>query len=369
MDNQCIISFCIPVYNQSDLVRKCIAGIISYIGEEIEIVVSDDCSSENIFSIIQDFNDARIKYYRNEQNLGHDLNILKMLERASGEYAFLLRTRDYVIPSEIPKVVNILKRAGKVSYITGAALDNLGQQRLVFKNSSYICGHETVSANHNLFTHPSGNIYHLKDLKLSLIEDFYNKQNMGNRAFVIHSMIRSYLATKGDFLIIRKPIWIYPYTLEQNDVAENKIKNGVSVYDPELQYSRYKCEFYWDVKICPQDLRVQMLSLLIDKYIELVTWEFKSFNSDERAHKHYSFNQRPFNIFEESKKIYKYSRYLIVDSRLKDFEKKQLLRHLKRQVNYNYFMGRIKYYCKIVLRGSITYKKAGILYRRFVKKT
>lgn len=46
------ISFCIPVYNQTELVRQCIRSIIEYKGLDIEIVISDDCSTENIEELV-----------------------------------------------------------------------------------------------------------------------------------------------------------------------------------------------------------------------------------------------------------------------------------------------------------------------------
>ena len=60
-----VISFCITVYNQSELVKKCIDSIVSYKGNDIEIVVSDDNSSENIRELLYTYHDDRIKYYVN----------------------------------------------------------------------------------------------------------------------------------------------------------------------------------------------------------------------------------------------------------------------------------------------------------------
>ena len=99
-----IISFCITVYNQIDLVKKCLDSIVAYKGKEIEIIISDDKSTENIQGLVNGYHDERIKYFLNKENLGHDRNILCALSRASGKYAFLLRTRDMIMPVAIPVV-------------------------------------------------------------------------------------------------------------------------------------------------------------------------------------------------------------------------------------------------------------------------
>lgn len=82
------ISFCIPVYNQTELVRQCIRSIIEYKGLDIEIVISDDCSTENIEELVRQIDDPRVRYYKNADNLGHDRNIIASFSRAKGDLYF-----------------------------------------------------------------------------------------------------------------------------------------------------------------------------------------------------------------------------------------------------------------------------------------
>jgi glycosyltransferase involved in cell wall biosynthesis len=49
--------------------------------QEIEIVVSDNASIDETRDVIRKIGDPRIKYYRNEKNLGFDANVLKLVER------------------------------------------------------------------------------------------------------------------------------------------------------------------------------------------------------------------------------------------------------------------------------------------------
>jgi len=59
------ISFCIPVYNQRDLLKQCVDRIVEYPGNEIEIVVQDDCSTDDLRELIDCYEDPRIRYYCN----------------------------------------------------------------------------------------------------------------------------------------------------------------------------------------------------------------------------------------------------------------------------------------------------------------
>lgn len=68
-ENAIKFSIAIPAYKAKflhDAIDSCLAQ--SY--ENFELIIVDDCSPENLFSIVNQFNDARIRYYRNEKNCG-----------------------------------------------------------------------------------------------------------------------------------------------------------------------------------------------------------------------------------------------------------------------------------------------------------
>ncbi len=96
--NYPLVSICIPTYNRASLLKEAIASAIVVDYPNIEIVISDNASTDNTCEVVQAFNDERIKYYRNETNIGSYRNFRKVLyEHAKGAYAIYLADDDLII--------------------------------------------------------------------------------------------------------------------------------------------------------------------------------------------------------------------------------------------------------------------------------
>lgn len=99
-----LISFCIPTYNRASYLKKCIESIRGYQGDDIEIVIRNNASVDETEDVVNGFNDARIRYFRNETNRGAKYNVCKVLEDANGEYTFCLTDDDMLIPGSIDRI-------------------------------------------------------------------------------------------------------------------------------------------------------------------------------------------------------------------------------------------------------------------------
>jgi glycosyltransferase involved in cell wall biosynthesis len=93
------ISICIPQYNRINFLLKSLAIIEQQSYPDIEVVVSDDCSSDNteqeIRSLMQRYR-YPIIYHRNEKNLGYDANYRKCIELGTGDYCLVIGNDDSV---------------------------------------------------------------------------------------------------------------------------------------------------------------------------------------------------------------------------------------------------------------------------------
>lgn len=87
-----MVSIAIPAYKKTFL-AEAIQSALSQTYEDIELIIVDDDSPNDLQSIIDQFDDSRIRYYRNEKNLGKQ-NVVKnwnrCLELAKGEFFTLL---------------------------------------------------------------------------------------------------------------------------------------------------------------------------------------------------------------------------------------------------------------------------------------
>lgn len=104
------LSFCISTYNRADKVVKIVKEMIKCRSKEIEIIISDDCSSDNTIDLLEEIDDARIHVYRNKKNIGPKKNWYKTLDYGRGEYIFHVLDRDWINSQEIEKLISILKK-------------------------------------------------------------------------------------------------------------------------------------------------------------------------------------------------------------------------------------------------------------------
>ncbi len=356
-----VISFCIMVYNQYGLVKECIDSIVPYKGDDIEIIISDDCSTENIEKLIESYEDARIKYHRNDTNLGHDRNIVASLKRASGKYAFVLRTRDKMIATAIPNLINVA-RISDASYITACAVNQDGSIKIQYTKGRFKKGSEALAAHYKLFIHPSGNMYRLKDLQLEKLQKFIEQQDLSKTSFIVHNLIRVQLAVTGDFQLISEPSWIYTDTEKAKDKAVNHASEGLSVYDPSLVEKRYIDEMKWSKVVLEEKYIYSNFLMLTSLYLDQATWNFKLINSDKRVQHHYSFTKSKFSVKEEREHFKSVSVSLYDE--LKNVERKKFDRDLERIFKENRLNGAIKYTVRYLTNGTPLYNYLAKIYKK-----
>ena len=65
-----LVSIFIPNYNNGKYLNECISSAINQSYENIEIIVSDDCSTDNSVAIISSLFKGKVKLNVNKRNLG-----------------------------------------------------------------------------------------------------------------------------------------------------------------------------------------------------------------------------------------------------------------------------------------------------------
>ena len=109
--NRIIVSFCIPVYNNSEGAVKIVNALLSSPDTRFEVVVSDNASTDNVQELLAQIHDNRFKYFRNAQNLGAHKNWLHSLELGRGEWLYLIMGRDMMCGENISRLITFLEQA------------------------------------------------------------------------------------------------------------------------------------------------------------------------------------------------------------------------------------------------------------------
>lgn len=106
------LSFILPAYKRRYL-ADAIRSILAQTFNDFELVVVDDCSPENLHEVVAEFSDARLKYVRNEQNIGGE-NLVsawnKAMTYADGEWCVLASDDDVYHPKFVESLLALAER-------------------------------------------------------------------------------------------------------------------------------------------------------------------------------------------------------------------------------------------------------------------
>jgi hypothetical protein len=194
-----------------------------------------------------------------------------------------------------------------------SAIDENGNKRLTFKDCLYRKGKDTFEAYQRIPDHPSGNLYNKKYLDLDIYESYIQKYFDDIYGFTVHKLIKCDISVKADFLTSSIVGWMYSDTLQAKDVAVNKIKNGINVYDPKYCYPRYKCEFNFAKQELPDDILMKYLLSIVYSYYHLILFRVPLLVNDERYMSHYNSDSKIINIKTEFKNLNKITKEMIID--------------------------------------------------------
>ena len=93
-----LVSVGIPTYNRPKDLRRTLECITGQTYKNLEIIVSDNCSpGPETEAIVREFmaKDARIQYFRQQENKGGEFNFKFVLGKATGEYFMWAADDDY----------------------------------------------------------------------------------------------------------------------------------------------------------------------------------------------------------------------------------------------------------------------------------
>jgi glycosyltransferase involved in cell wall biosynthesis len=109
VDEHPLVSVIIPAYNRPDYLRQAIASAVKQTYQNLDIIVCDNCSDENLQPIVDSFQDSRIRFWRNSHNLGMLGNIKNGLKMARGKYVASLHDDDMWEAEFLEKLVPTLE--------------------------------------------------------------------------------------------------------------------------------------------------------------------------------------------------------------------------------------------------------------------
>ena len=122
------ISVCMATYNGGKFIREQMDSILNqdlskYPDAELEVIVSDDKSSDDTIAILESYNDNRIKIFHHVSKHHHKYkkglfaateNFSNAMSKATGDYIFLSDQDDVWYPQKVAKTIDVLIQKGGV---------------------------------------------------------------------------------------------------------------------------------------------------------------------------------------------------------------------------------------------------------------
>lgn len=107
-----LVSIIMPSYNTAKYIGKSIQSVLNQTYTNWELLIVDDCSIDNTEEVIAQYDDQRIKFYKNKYNSGAAVSRNKALREARGQWIAFLDSDDLWSPDKLEKQINFMKKNG-----------------------------------------------------------------------------------------------------------------------------------------------------------------------------------------------------------------------------------------------------------------
>lgn len=110
-----LVSIVTPCYNAKDTISQTILSVINQTYQNWELLVVDDCSTDNTAEIIAEYSgkDNRIKYFKTDVSSGSPSLPRNIgIENAKGEYIAFLDSDDIWFPNKLKQQIDFIKNHG-----------------------------------------------------------------------------------------------------------------------------------------------------------------------------------------------------------------------------------------------------------------
>lgn len=245
INNYPLVSIMIPTYNQQDYIAEAIESALAQDYENLEVVLTDDCSSDATGKIAGRFtSDPRFRYVRNENNLGRVGNYHHTAHNvARGEWIVNLDGDDYYTSSsfvrEAMEAIINLNNQNIVAYCYRHNIDKIeslvGSERInghcvKISGKDYFLNYYRIGS----FGHP--NIIYRRDIGLKI-----GMYLLPYQACDFHSIIRIILL--GDILLDNRDIAYWRVHGGNCSVVEleNKQKHAMLTFDAIQDFAKDYC--------------------------------------------------------------------------------------------------------------------------------
>lgn len=126
------ISVLMPVYKTNpEYLKEAIQSVLEQTFSDFEFLILDDCPLDDRESVVKSFKDPRIKYLKNDTNIGISPSRNKLVQLARGKYLAIIDHDDIALPTRFEEQVKVLDTYSEIG-VVGGYTELYPQTRTVF---------------------------------------------------------------------------------------------------------------------------------------------------------------------------------------------------------------------------------------------
>jgi glycosyltransferase involved in cell wall biosynthesis len=248
------ISICIPTFNGANYICQAVNSALEQDYPDTEIVIVDNCSTDQTAVIVEDLLskcDGRIRYYRNERNVGLAENFNTCVRYARGLYVKFLCVDDVLLPGCLAIMAAEFDKNPSAALVCGGRLvidsaDKPMELKRYSSRRALIPGQEVIARcvlGTNFIGEPTAVMFRKQDLTPSFRDDLPQLMDM-------EMWFR--LLEKGNLLNIELPVCAVRVHEAQMSGVNLKLGNLVSdrvkIFEEYGRQSRLELSLFQRVK-------------------------------------------------------------------------------------------------------------------------
>lgn len=228
-----LVSIGIPTYNRPVLLRRALNCVLNQTYKNLEIVVSDNCSTDpDVKALLDEFKnkDERLKIFIQTRNIGPSNNFNFVKQKATGKYFMWLADDDIISEQFVEKTVTFLEANGDYSMASGMPFRV--EQQIPEPRPLPVLSLENSSKQKRL----SSYIFNVADN--CVFYSLFHKNQIDSAWRALPSYIAS-----DQLLIIR--LLYFGKSKILPDVSVFKSFDGISNQDPKTFAASFKTSMFW----------------------------------------------------------------------------------------------------------------------------
>jgi len=115
-----LITIGIPTRNRASLVKDCVDSALAQSYRNIEVLVSDNASTDGTLATLKSIDDERLRVLSNPEDIGHSKNFARCVQEARGDYLVLASDDNILDPAFLEKCVRLVRREPGIPIVLAA---------------------------------------------------------------------------------------------------------------------------------------------------------------------------------------------------------------------------------------------------------